>query len=197
VLQLILASRQFNLRYLSPAYGLLSANLVVIVLAIRNAYPRSARWLTPVCILAIAFLVGVRTRDLWFQTATQRSARAGLFQLATKVGLDAPDANVVDYYGASGIPFALHFGDTWVYRYFAPQLEALYPRRIFWDAYRRNFEGFQGTIPLGDLCRVPTLELRGAPFGAQPMGFSVPDGLTLEEIGSVRGEAFYRARCQE
>lgn len=197
VLQLILASRQFNLRYLSPAYGLLSANLVLIALSIRDAYPRSARWLKAGCIVGIALLAVIRSRDIAIETGTLRAARASWLQLATAARRGAPDATVVDYYGASGIPFALHFGDTWVYRYFSPQLAGLYPRQIFWDAYRRNFEGFEGNVSRADLCRVPLLQLRGAPFGAQPMGFSPPDGLTLEELGSARGETFYRAGCRE
>lgn len=192
--QIALASRQFNPRYLSPAYILLSANLVVIVLWLRSAYLGVARILSVACVGLIALIVTLDARDLSRKMTQLRFRRDEFHRIDRKFLAENAGAKVIAYYGASTIPYALQFGNQWAYRRFSNELAARYPDTVFWDAYRRTFERFDAPIKPEDLGDCSANILRGAPFGVQPMGFSVPPGFEVEEIGRTAQEAFYRIR---
>jgi hypothetical protein len=188
LLQMALASRQFSLRYLSPAYALLAAHAVVIIYCAPRA---RVRW---ACAAGILLLVAVRSNSVHSTAGQLREARRQSQDVVRGILAKRPGSTEVAYYGANTIPFALHFGDTWVYRAFAKELDELYPNMLFWDAYRREFENFRG--PVTNLGDCSTLLLEGTPFGVQPMGFSPPDHVQVEELGRFNGEAFYGMTCQ-
>ena len=192
ILQLVLASRQFNLRYLSPAYVLLCANMTLILAFVTELYPRSRRVLALLCLVAIAVLAGLRVRSLNADMAYFRLGAADVRDVETATLRAHPDSTVVAYYGASTIPFAVHFGDSWVFRRFSTQLSQLYPNFLFWDAYARTFEDFESIVKPTDSCL--TTLLVGAPFGVEPMGFRPPDGARVMEVGRSGQEALYLAR---
>ena len=190
LLQMALASRQFSLRYLSPAYALLAAHAVIIIYCAPRA---RVRW---ACAAGILLLVVVRSSSVHSTAVELREGRRPEQDVVRGILAKRPGSTEVAYYGANTIPFALQFGDTWVYRAFAKELEDLYPNMLFWDAYRRVFENFRSPIAIDNLGDCSTLLLEGTPFGVQPMGFSPPDHVQVEEVGRFNGEAFYRMTCQ-
>src|ERR1035437_1727893 len=105
---------------------------------------------------------------------------------------------VIGYLLGASVSFAVLSIPHWatVYRAFANQLEDLYPKMLFWDAYRRVFENFHSTVTIESLGDCNTLLLEGTPLGVQPMGFSPPDRVSVEELGRFNGEAFYGMTCQ-
>jgi len=192
LMQIVLASRQFNSRYLSPAFGLICGSMVVLLWWAHERYPQWTSRVTWVSVLALGFFLVTGVREAGVMIREARSARAELQKEEARLAASLKGLNVITYYGASTLPYALQSGSTWVYRKFAPQLDALYPGMMFWDAYGRRFENFREPVKALQNCSATIL--RGAPFGVQPMGFTVPDGFVVEEIGRTRQEGFYRIR---
>jgi hypothetical protein len=192
LLQIALASRQFSLRYLSPAYALLAAHAVILVYCLG---PGVRRVVTLICMAGVLALVAARSREVHASAGELRAARRDSQQVVSGILAKRPGSTAIAYYGANTIPFALQFGDVWVYRAFAKPLEDLYPNMVFWDAYRRVFENFLSPVTIENLGDCKRRLLEGTPFGAQPIGFSPPDHVSVEELGQFNGEAFYAMTC--
>jgi hypothetical protein len=193
LLQIGLASRQFSLRYLSPAYAMLAAHAVVLAFCLGRMGPRAARIVRWGCVVGVALLAAARGSAVHTTARQLREARRDSQHVV--LGILAMRPGAVAYYGANSVPFSLHFGNVWVYRAFARELNDLYPKMLFWDAYRRTFENFYEPVAVESLAGCGSVLLRGTPFGAQPMGFSPPDHVSVEELGQFNGEAFYAMTC--
>ena len=140
LLQIALASRQFSLRYISPAYALLAAHAVILIYFLGPGVRRIATWAS---IAGVLVLVATRSSEVHAMASELRAARHDSQQVVRGILAKRPGSTAIAYYGANTIPFALQFGDVWVYRAFAKPLEDLYPKTLFWDAYRRVFENFR------------------------------------------------------
>jgi hypothetical protein len=191
-LQVGLASRQFNLRYLSPAYPLFIASVILALFSIAKTYAAADRAIRVACVVTVTAIVAGATFHVRGEMMQLGAAQRQLTLLDRKERQGRPDSAIVAYYGAGTIPFALHSGNVWVYRRFSAQLEALYPNMVFWDAYRRTFERFDAPLTSVDLGECNSLLLQGTPFGAHPMDFSPPDHTLVEEVGGSRAEAYYK-----
>jgi hypothetical protein len=192
LLQIALASRQFSLRYLSPAYALLAAHAVILVYCLGPGVRRIATWAS---IAGVLVLVAARSSEVRASASELRASRHDSRKVVDGILAQRPGSTAIAYYGANTIPFALQFGNAWVYRAFAKPLEDLYPKTLFWDAYRRVFENFGSTVTIDSLGDCNNLLLEGTAFGVQPMGFSPPDHVSVEELGRFNGEAFYSMTC--
>ncbi len=195
LLQIALATRQFSLRYLSPAYALLAAHAVVIVYCLSGIGPLVRRVAAWACVAGVILLVAVRSETVHTTAVQMREQRRDSENIVRRILDKRPGSAEVAYYGANTIPFALDFGDSWVYRGFAKELEELYPSALFWDAYKRVFENFRAPVAVESLGDCGNLLLEGVPFGVHPMDFTPPDHVSVEELGRFHGEGFYAMTC--
>jgi hypothetical protein len=148
LLSFLIVAKHANFHYLIPLYLSTGMNLVLLYDLCRRS--GQVPWKTVVAagVLAILLVNGFNT--LFTGTLSLynklRYARTDQLSFATRVRQITKDAVRVDYYPSITPEFALYFGNAYARRAFARNLEALYPRALFFNVFNGQFESFSNFL---------------------------------------------------
>ncbi|HEV2762996.1 MAG TPA: hypothetical protein VGV38_08380, partial [Pyrinomonadaceae bacterium] len=208
VAQLLMVAKHPGARYLVPSLGLAGLNLALLYELLRPRLDsrRAARYALLLALVLVAF---VQARQLSAQRAW--FAELAREQLATHALAEAQRQRgpVVTYYSASSVHYGLKIGLEFSNHFYGPLLEEMYPGRLFWNPWIRQFSNFRTKLDArqfraaaGDSFVLHGYSLRDSDFLQDLPADFMPEGLALEDLhrGSVDrpnqldGEALYRAR---
>lgn len=103
------------------------------------------------------------------------------------------DTTVIQYYKASSVEYALAFGDSFAGRMYGKELAKIYPGKIFYDMWSRQFHTYESAMSPADIGKLlntkGTVLLVGEPLGAED---KARENLILTTIVATPHAAVYR-----
>ena len=153
VLSLAMVAKQPSPHYLQPALATVPLLVAVIGFSIqRTERPwRTVAVLIIASDLALASFAALRAGREKFET-TEHVEQAFLSFERESHAL-SHDGQLIEYYSASSVPYALNFGNGWAYQHFAGQLEKLYPHCICLNIFNGQFDRFDTVVKPEDVFR--------------------------------------------
>lgn len=192
-LQFLLAAKYPITRYLVPSLGILGGMAAAAALcAGRERLSRpGVRAALASAAAAVAILQCLAVIDVERQLAAENVHQ---LRVAERARSRHAAARVINSYPSSSLSFALHFGNEYAGRRYAPELAARYPEAIFYNPFRKSYQSFSGPVGLGELERQGTFLYQGAPFGGyKGWRFDPPDGARYRVVIDTPVEALYEA----
>ncbi len=161
-IQVLVVSKTPAARYLIPATVLVGLDLALVwALWTGRGGRLCGRWRA----VAALLLVLPAAPELPRHRAELHRLRWGVADqllIAEEIARLGADCTVAEFFRASSLPFALHFGSKVRPSVFAEELTELYPHELFYNFRRRGFEDFAGPILAAEVeRRYPCLALHG------------------------------------
>ena len=188
LLSFLIVAKHANFHYLIPLYLSTGINLVLLY----DLYRQSGKvvWKTILAggVLAILLLNGLNA--LFTGTISLynglRYASTDQLSFAKQVRERTKDAVRVDYYPSITPEFALCFGNGYARRAFARNLEALYPRALFFNIFNGRFETFNNFFEQSViLAKYEHLYFFGDPYLFKSNGFGEQKYFKSKELHEV------------
>ncbi len=154
VVQVLLVSKNPAGRYLVPATALAGLDLALawVLLTGGTGWARSRRRVVLAALLLV-LPVALELPRHRGELGRLRRGVEGQGEIAAEITRLPADCTVAEFFRASSLPFALHFGNRVGSNVFARDLAELYPRKLFYNYRRREFEGFAEPIPAAEVAR--------------------------------------------
>ncbi len=209
--QFLLVAKHPSAHYLTPALGLAGLHLVLLVESV-NLWSKPSRTLRRSALasllLALAFVQALELRAVHRRFVESAREQMAAHDMAESL---RSNGQVVSYYSASSLPYALRFGTDYSNNFYGPLLDEMYPRQIFWSPWTQSFSNFTGPLDASQVKSAlgQSFVMHGYSFADSDFRVflpekPLPEGLTLEEIyrggqdrpGIYDGEALYHANLQ-
>jgi hypothetical protein len=194
LLSFLIVAKHANFHYLIPLYLSTGINLVLLYNLCRR--PGKVAWKTILAggVLAILLFNGFNT--LFIGTISLynslRYARTDQLSFARRVREMTKNAVLVAYYPSITPDFALYFGNAYARRAFAQNLEALYPRAIFFDVFNGQFESFSDFLDQSViLAKYDHLYFFGNPYWFKTQSFGEQKEFKSQELQEVARQGGY------
>ncbi len=168
VVQVLVVSKNPAARYLVPATVLTGLDLALVwALLAGDAGWVRGRWRAGLAALLLVLPIALELPRHRAELHRLRRGVEGQHEIAEEIAKLPAGCMVAEFFRASSLPFALHFGRRVKPGAFAEELTELYPQELFYNFRARGFEDFSGPIPAAEVARKhPCLALHG---------FSLPD----------------------
>lgn len=151
--QVLLVSKTPVARYLLPA-TLLAALALALTWAVVNRGRRMhGRWRAALAVPVLVLPVTLELPRHLGELDRLRRGVEGQRSIAAEISRLPGDCTVAEFFRASSLPYALHFGRRQLPGVAGRLLADIYPREIFYNHYGRTFEGFTGLIPASEVAR--------------------------------------------
>jgi hypothetical protein len=194
LLSFLIVAKHANFHYLIPLYLSTGINLVLLYDLCRQSGKVAWKTILAAGVLAMLLLNGFNT--LFTGTISLynslRSVRTDQLSFATRVRGITKDAVRVDYYPSITPEFALCFGNGYARRAFARNLEALYPRALFFNIFNGRFESFSNFFDQSViLAKYEHLYFFGDPYLFKTTGFGEQKYFKSKELHEVAHHGDY------
>ncbi len=161
--QVLLVSKNPAGRYLVPATALagLSLALTWVLLTGGTGWARDRRRAV-VAALLLVLPVALELPRHRGELSRLRRGVEGRRAIAAEITRLPAECKVAEFFRASSLPFALHFGNRVGSNIFGQELADLYPQELFYNYRRRGFEDFARPLPAAEVAqKYPCLALHG------------------------------------
>lgn len=141
IAQLLIVAKHAMPRYLLPGLASAAIFIPLALYHINSRMPFTARAFAGAVLLAVAAGLFVRATDIsvvrYRTTQMDQKEAVAIQAIAAEM-----DCRIIPYYRASGLDYALTFGEYWGGSSFAKQLAALYPELVNYNPGSGLFEAF-------------------------------------------------------
>jgi hypothetical protein len=190
--QLFITAKHPARHYLLPSMvitALVNAHLVSWVQ--ENGNNKAALYSAVVVFFLAGLVLNACSMRVWAKTVVRNQHEQQEMQHVLQ---EAHDRLIIPYYGASGLEYALAFGNDFAGGNFGKQLYKYHPSSVFYDMWMNRFYSFAGTVDrltfLKSLRNGNTFFLMGMPLGditSKPRA-----GLILKPFSQDSSVAVYR-----
>lgn len=193
IFQFLISAKQPMPRYLVPALGTLGVIVALVVLVIRDARGKLPD-LRPVVVVVGLTLAFLDVRSLISLRDWHLAERIAQEQIVDQAKQRHEGWPALYSYSASALPYALRFGNVYVYNRYSAELAKLYPAVFVWDPFAKGFSTFSGPLTISEMAQRGKFLYQGPPLEGY-LGFRLdpPPNATFRPLFATPVEALYEA----